>query len=168
MEYCKMEMNLAINTEFTNEMHQDILDFVKYTILTESSETERFILKFHLLLEALFEKVIKKSFIYPKPILESELTFSQKHAIVKSICYQDDISIVFKDIHILNKIRNEFSHNLESKRYEKLIKSLSLGGRYEIDKGYELNAESLKLFKERNYQLYGTLLGIYDRLENRS
>ncbi|MFW1373441.1 hypothetical protein ACEV99_22280 [Vibrio parahaemolyticus] len=159
-----MNLDLDKKIEFSEDIQKQILEMVKHTALKENGETELFILKVHLLIEQLLEKVIKKSFPYPKSILESELTFSQKHAIVKAICYQDSISLVFKDIGILNKIRNELAHNLESKRYERLFGELDSS--LLIESGYELKPNSLEKFKHRCYLLYGTLLGVCERLEN--
>ncbi|MEF1285191.1 hypothetical protein QTN94_14785 [Vibrio sp. M250220] len=144
------------------EMLREIGNMVKHLTIDSDNETERFILKLHILLEGILEKIIRKTFPYPKATLECELTFSQKLAIVKSICYQDEIALVFKHIKIINQIRNELAHNLESRKYEQLIHTLD--NTYTINNGFQLDEQSLELFKKRAYMLYGTLLGIEKQL----
>lgn len=155
-------IHITPNVNYNNSLLEDTYRMATYTSLKHEGETELFILKMHLCIEELFEKIIKKSFSYPRSILESELSFSQKHGIVKAILYRDDIALMFRDIDLLNKIRNELAHNLESQKYAKRLAELD--DDLEISSGFELTKESLNLLKKRYQCLYGTLLEIYHQI----
>lgn len=150
------------NVKYNESLLEDTYRMATYTSLNFGGKTELFILKMHLCIEEMFEKIIKNSFPYPNSILKSELSFSQKHGIIKALLYRDDIALMFRDIDLLNKIRNELAHNLESQKYAQRLAELDTN--LEISSGFELTPESLNLLQKRYQCLYGSLLDIYRQI----
>lgn len=83
---------------------------------------ELIILKGHLLIERLLDNYLSYKLNQPTKIENARFTFAQKTALVSAMHYDKECDWLWSNIKLLNKLRNELSHNLENDILVKLLK----------------------------------------------
>jgi hypothetical protein len=76
------------------------------------------VLKVHLVIEALMISIIGHSCHHPEHLRDARLSFSQKFALMRALAAFPMEESICEGIKILNTIRNDLAHNLESTKIE--------------------------------------------------
>jgi hypothetical protein len=82
------------------------------------------VLKGHLLLEEVIERVIALGVPHPEFVGQLRLTAFQKAQIARSMCWADHTDEAWQLIEALNTLRNDLAHHLDPPRLETKVKSL--------------------------------------------
>jgi hypothetical protein len=150
---------------FTKSVDESIKVFLNS--LENINDIELLILRTHLCIERLLEEIIALSFPYPKAILNERFNFSNKLSVIKALVGNNSAQLeVIARVAILNKIRNEMAHKINSSKLPELFLNLNL--MYKINQDGllppDLTAE-LRLYLAR---IYGEVVGIkqYIKLSN--
>jgi len=152
--------HLNKNIHYTKNMLLNTYGMVKHTEPKLNGVTEIYILKMHLCVERLLGEMIQKSPNASNKIVKS--SFSRKHKVVKKLFDPFVYGDIFQKVYVLNKIRNEIAHNLESTSYQSLLHVFD--ERIEVEKGYELTDGSMAVLKKQLSDLYALLLTIKESM----
>ncbi len=90
--------------------------------LPPEKDAELLVLKGHLLVERLLEKYLQHNLANSSELDGAHLSFAQKLSLVAALHADPASSWLWKAIHLLNSLRNELSHRLESERYDPLLR----------------------------------------------
>ncbi|MUJ20613.1 hypothetical protein [Aliivibrio fischeri] len=152
--------HLNENIHYTNNMLLNTYEMVRHTEPKLYGVTEIYILKMHLCIERLLGEMILKSPSISNKMIKN--TFSSKRELVENLFDPNIYGELFKKVYVLNKIRNEIAHNLESTSYQRLLNMLDQ--RIEVEKGYELTPDSMHTLKKQLGDLYSLLLVIKESM----
>ncbi len=90
------------------------------THLPPSLDSELLVLKGHLLIERLLENYLVLNLPNSRELDDARFTFAHKLAVTAALCKDQEAKPLWKSIRLLNNLRNELSHQLESSRKESL------------------------------------------------
>ena len=126
------------------EVHREL-----YQHLSFEGDGIEIILKGHLLLESLLEKILKKSAQNPNMISEANLSFHKLACIVQAINESKCALWVWKAVFDLNIIRNKLAHNLDfpelDKKIEDFIEFVRENGDGTLKVGDELELSEISM-----------------------
>ncbi len=105
------------------EKENDLIEEIN-SILPEGDQLELLTLIGHLLIEREIYKVLRSEIDHAKYLEDAELQFHQLVKIYKALFYKTGYDQFWAGVKKLNKIRNEYAHNLNSQKVEKLISEL--------------------------------------------
>jgi hypothetical protein len=144
---------------------EQILRYMR--MLAKVDDQTLVILKGHLLLEEIMNRIIEQSVSNPK-FLRKLHGFSLKLTMVRSLDFEYPESEAWKLIKELNELRNALVHHLEPPELEGKVRTLidhyfelGLFNRDAFDEGKETVNETLKL-------LISFCMGVLERVENAS
>ena len=100
-----------------------LLRFMK--TLPKSGDVELSLLKVHLLIEEMLTVIISKSFKNPSHLKEARLSFSQKIKLARAADGIPHEEWVWKALDLLNKARNELSHNLTAEEITEKLENFT-------------------------------------------
>lgn len=80
------------------------------------------VMRGHLLIEQKLRELIDLKVKRPDALSDARLTFNQIVCIAESFYWEKYSDWLWQGIRKLNNIRNSFSHQLEQKNYEKIVK----------------------------------------------
>lgn len=103
----------------TREYAESFKRFLKH--LPPDKDTEVLILKGHLLVERQLEKYLVQRLPNPSALNGENLKFGRKLAFVRALSKDPDDEWLWDALHVLNKLRNELAHQLESQKLEHLL-----------------------------------------------
>jgi hypothetical protein len=89
--------------------------------MPESDDLTLIVLKGHLLIEEMLERIVKTIVAHGELLDDTKLTFAQKAALARAMCWSQQDSDVWPIIFSINSLRNEFAHQLESPKIETKI-----------------------------------------------
>ena len=89
--------------------------------LPSGKDAELLILKGHLLVETLLEKYLRQNLPHPDALADARLSFAQKLAFVASLRSDPDEGWLWDSIRLLNRLRNELAHHIDSQRYDLIL-----------------------------------------------
>lgn len=92
--------------------------------LKNIDEVVHHLLKGHLIIEELLGEINSQFCFNKKYMYEAKLSFNQKAKLARSYCVRQHVSSQWKLISLLNSLRNELAHNLESERRHKKLEEL--------------------------------------------
>lgn len=109
--------------------------FLKKHIL-ENKDNLSVVLKSHLFIEGLLDEMLKSSVPHPNKFLEKK--FSEKVSILEALGFFDSRPLIKEKIVGLNKLRNDYAHDLDytikNKDLDILLKETKIGKRNSIRK----------------------------------
>ncbi len=122
-----------------NDMPEEIgLDF--FPKMANLKDEHLHIMHGHLLIENKLRELVDAKLKKPEALNDARLSFSQILSITESLYWKQESDLLWQLIRKLNNIRNSFSHQLEPKKYNELIKEfLDMCG---YKKPYELSTKS--------------------------
>jgi hypothetical protein len=82
------------------------------------------LLKGHLLLEELMGEIIEQHLFHPKHLSDARLTFSQKISLCRSLCLRKNDLGEWALISVVNTLRNDLAHRLQSEVRAKKIEKV--------------------------------------------
>jgi hypothetical protein len=125
--------------------------------LQTPNEIEQIILKTHLCSERLLEEIITISLPNPGAVLSARYTFANKLALVKAIAGLDNNRLeIISKIDVLNKIRNQMAHQIDSSKIASLFKKLCI----EYPESTELDYGSVQNIKTQIAEIFGGLIAL--------
>jgi hypothetical protein len=89
--------------------------------LPKSGDVELTLLKCHLLIEEVLTQIISKALNNPEHVKGARLSFSQKTHITRATTELAHAPWIWQALKLLNKARNELSHNLTSHEIEEKL-----------------------------------------------
>lgn len=96
---------------------------VKYFLeMTNVKDEHLHIIRGHLLIEKKLRELVDVKLEKPEVLNEARLSFSQILCIAEALYWKKDTDLIWQVTKKLNNIRNSFSHQLEPKKYDVLIK----------------------------------------------
>ncbi len=105
----------------TDATHSDrVKYFMKY--LPQTDDVIVIVLKGHLIVEEILNEILKSHCQNYASIYEANLSFYQKAHVAKALLSGFD-EFVFPAIFLLNRLRNDLAHNLDSRKRDSLIES---------------------------------------------
>ncbi|HEY9756051.1 MAG TPA: hypothetical protein V6C97_12870 [Oculatellaceae cyanobacterium] len=131
-------------------------------LLPKSQDLTLVVLKGHLLVEEMLEKLIEENFREPNHFKDARFTFLQKCRLAQAILGGEPS--VWNNVLTLNKIRNRFAHDLEPKNMQKLIDDWISINSDENATAVSTDKERARAIKEIVSYTCGMILGVRDVL----
>jgi hypothetical protein len=86
--------------------------------MPEGDDLTLIVLKGHLLIEEMLERIIRTIVAHGDLLEDTKITFTQKAALARAMCWSQHNSDVWDLIFAINSLRNELAHQLESPKVE--------------------------------------------------
>ncbi len=151
--------------EFSSDEAEDYLleittssavELAKAIFRTNPIETH--VLRSHLWIEREIEQILAQLFPFPEAIIEGRFTFSHKLTLLKGFWGNEpQKSDLLSKLDILNKIRNQMAHNLNSSKIPSLFSKLGVD--YQLDEHELPSDEMCEKVKIGLAELHGGLIG---------
>ncbi len=151
--------------EFSSDEAEDYLldvttssavELAKAIFCTNPIETH--VLRSHLWAEREIEQILEQLFPFPEAIIEGRFTFSHKLTLLKGFWGNEpQKSDLLSQLDILNKIRNQMAHNLNSPNIPNLFSKLGVD--YQLDENDQPSDEMCEKVKIGLAELQGSLIG---------
>lgn len=129
--------------------------------LPPSLDSELLVLKGHLLVEELLEVYLWNNLANPRELEDARLSFAQKLSLVAALHADSESNWLWKSVRLLNSLRNDLAHKLESGRKDKLLVEFV---RY-VQQSPEL--EHLEPPPEITGQLHRAIFAVHEALSHR-
>lgn len=138
----------------TKEYFESLKDFETHF---PEDDIELITLKAHLLIERLLDKYLALNLQNINKLKKARLNFSQKVAIVSAMHHDTNCDWLWSNIKLLNKLRNELSHNLEFESYEEIQKKLITNVRTSPEFHEQAPENNYDQFRLAIYNIYDSL-----------
>lgn len=129
-------------------------------VIENINPVEMFVLRSHLWIEREFEQILELLVPYPKAILEARFTFAHKLTLIKAFWGNDPHKCeLLARINVLNQIRNQMAHQLDSPKLPKLFEKINI--EYPLTTANKQQSEEVvEKVKLGLADIQGTLIGI--------